>query len=211
MRRILTLAFFAMSFSLWMWAQQAGGQGADLGQTARDSRTRSQQSTRKVWTNDDFTSSAPKPTPKPVQKQQVDPYGESPDTTTEPKSTEAQKTESQKKEAEPDKEKPKAEDPAETQKKLDNEWQTKIAAERAKIESSKRELDLIDREYRLKASSYYADPGNRLRDPKGWQDSEQEYRTKSAELKQQIAEGESKIADMQEEARKAGASHSAFE
>ena len=47
--------------------------------------------------------------------------------------------------------------------KANDEWKQKIADQQGKIDLLSRELDVTQREYRLRAAAFYADAGNRLR------------------------------------------------
>ena len=45
-------------------------------------------------------------------------------------------------------------------------WKAKISDQKSKIELLEREIDVMQREQKLRATTYYADAGNRLRDSK---------------------------------------------
>jgi hypothetical protein len=110
------------------------------------------------------------------------------------------------KESDPDKEKEKDVKPdTDEQAKVDAEWRSQIDAQKAKIATLQREYDLTDREYKLFATTYYADAGNRLRDQKDFHDQETSYRDKLGNLKQQIADEQSRLGEIQDQAHKAGA------
>ncbi|HKD03466.1 MAG TPA: hypothetical protein VKB77_13595, partial [Terriglobales bacterium] len=47
--------------------------------------------------------------------------------------------------------------------KMHEEWRNKISAQKDKIDLLTRELDVLQREYRLRAAAFYSDAGNRLR------------------------------------------------
>jgi hypothetical protein len=86
------------------------------------------------------------------------------------------------------------------------EWSKKIEAQKKEIETLKRELDIRQREQRLRAASFYADAGTRIRDQgKFAEDSRQEQEQIDAK-KQALDAAQQKLADLQEQARKAGAS-----
>src|SRR5882724_5674620 len=61
------------------------------------------------------------------------------------------------------------------------QWQTRIAAQKDAIDLSQRELDVLQREYQLRAAAMYADVGNRMRNSGDWD-------KKDADYKQQIAD-----------------------
>ena len=57
----------------------------------------------------------------------------------------------------------------------------KIATQKDQISLMSRELDVAQREYRLRAAAMYADAGNRLRNQTSWDKEDAQY-------KQQIAQ-----------------------
>ena len=67
-----------------------------------------------------------------------------------------------------------ANDEQSKQKKAENA----AALERAKklLAQSESELDVMQREYRLRAAAFYADAGNRLRNQQQWSQDDQQYR-----------------------------------
>ena len=42
-------------------------------------------------------------------------------------------------------------------------WQTKLTAQKDQIDLATRELDVLQREYQIRAAAMYADAGNRMR------------------------------------------------
>jgi len=69
-----------------------------------------------------------------------------------------------------------ANSPADHQKAAD-EWKDKLDKQREKIESLNHELDLEQREYRLRAAAMYADAGNRLRNAVQWDKDDAQYKS----------------------------------
>lgn len=189
MTKFVTVALLALAGSFCL-AQS--NQKSSVAEAARAQRAKEQAApNRKVWTNDDFPD-------KPAT-----PSAEAPpaDANANPPAAEPGKDADA---ARDDKKEAKA-TPADDQSKLDAEWKSKIDSQKSKIADLQREYDLTDREFKLSATSYYADAGNRLRDQKDFHDKEAAYRDKLASLKQQIDDEKSKLSDLQDQAHKAGA------
>lgn len=110
-------------------------------------------------------------------------------------------------EAKPDaeKEKPKASLSADDQAKLDKEWQDKIAAQKDQIALLERELDVLQRENKLRASNYYADAGTRLRNPQKYAEDDRKYQNDIAAKQKAIDDAKATLEQMRDDARKAGA------
>ena len=89
-------------------------------------------------------------------------------------------------------------------KKAETEMKAKIATQKQKIADNERELQLTDREYKLRSAVFYADAGNRLRDDKKWADTERKYKEDMARLQADLNSNKAKLEDLREEARKAG-------
>ncbi len=83
-------------------------------------------------------------------------------------------------------------------------WQEKLGGQKEQNELASRELDVLQREYQLRAAEMYADVGNRLRNSAQWDKQEAEYKQKIADKQKAVEEGKQKLEDMQEQARKAG-------
>jgi len=83
-------------------------------------------------------------------------------------------------------------------------WQTKLAAQKDQIDLTSRELDVLQREYQLRAAAMYADAGNRMRNEAQWDKQDADYKQKIADTQKAVEEAKQKLADMQEEARKDG-------
>jgi hypothetical protein len=92
----------------------------------------------------------------------------------------------------------------EQRKQVYDQWQTKITDQQSKIDGMARELDLDQREYRLRAASFYADAGERLRNQAGWDKEDAEYKQKIAEKQKALDDAKQAMGDLQEQARKAG-------
>jgi hypothetical protein len=92
---------------------------------------------------------------------------------------------------------------ADRQKAAD-EVQAKLDAQKAKIDQIAHELDLDQREYRLKAAALYNDAGNRLRNANEFDKEGAQYRADMDAKKKALDDAKAQYADLQEQARKAG-------
>jgi hypothetical protein len=88
--------------------------------------------------------------------------------------------------------------------KADDGWKDKIAAQKQQIELLSRELDVAQREYRLRAAAFYADAGNRLRNQGSWDKEDAQYKQQIAQKQKALDDAKKSLDDMQEQARKAG-------
>ena len=96
------------------------------------------------------------------------------------------------------------------QAKLDKEWQDKISAQKDQIALLERELDVLQRENKIRAATFYADAGNRLRDEKKYAEEDRKYRDDIAAKQKAIDDAKTTLEQMKEDARKAGVSPSAI-
>ena len=83
-------------------------------------------------------------------------------------------------------------------------WQDKLTAQKDSIDLASRELNVLQREYELRAAAMYADVGNRLRNAAQWDKEEADYKQKIADKAKAVDDAKQKLEDMKEEARKAG-------
>ena len=67
-----------------------------------------------------------------------------------------------------------------------------------------RELDVIQREYRLRAASFYGDAGERLRNAAAWDKEDAQYKQQIADKQKALDDAKQHLDDLQEDARKAG-------
>jgi hypothetical protein len=100
----------------------------------------------------------------------------------------------------PDKE---AASAAAEQKKYDG-WKAKIADQKQQIDLLSRELDVLQRESRLRAAAFYSDAGNRLRNSAAWDKEQRQYQDQIAQKQKAVDDAKKQLDDMQEQARKAG-------
>ena len=164
--------------------------GQSLGDTARKLRQKKPAETSpKVITNDDLREAPPAAAPPEAKSE----------------SAEASKNPADDKDKDAA-EKAKKSDPEADQAKLDAEWTKKIDDQKQKIADAARELDLLQRENKLRAAAYYADAGTRLRNQQSYAEQDRKYQSDIADKQKALDDAKAKLADIEEEARKDGAS-----
>ncbi len=84
------------------------------------------------------------------------------------------------------------------------QWGDRITAEKSQIDLTTRELDVLQREYQVRAAAMYADVGNRLRNSAEWDKQDAQYKQQIADKQKALEDAKQNLDDMQEEARKAG-------
>ena len=90
---------------------------------------------------------------------------------------------------------------AEHQKAVD-ELQKKIQEQQAKIDALTHELDLDQREYRLRAAAFYGDAGSRLRNAAQWEKDDAKYKTDIDAKQKAIDAARQRLDELQEQARR---------
>jgi hypothetical protein len=83
-------------------------------------------------------------------------------------------------------------------------WKQKIADQQGKVDLLSRELDVSQREYRLRAAAFYADAGNRLRGSATWDKEDAQYKQQIAQKQKAVDDAKKALDDLKEQARKAG-------
>lgn len=186
MKRIafLTLAVLAFSFAVGAWAQEVS-----LGDYARKQREQKKPAspTTKVFTNDDISASAGAISTAGAPAAQ-------------PADTDAAKDSADKK------------DKASVSENRDKEiadWKAKIAEQKAKISALTTQLDVANREYKLRSIEWYTQTGNALLDPKKWHDQEEKYQKEIADAQKKLDEAKAELDKMRDDIRKAGLPSSA--
>jgi hypothetical protein len=84
------------------------------------------------------------------------------------------------------------------------QWGDKLTAQKDQIDLLARELDVLQREYQVRAAAMYADVGNRLRNSADWDKQDAQYKQQIADKQKALDDAKQKLDDMQEDARKAG-------
>ncbi|HZQ67424.1 MAG TPA: hypothetical protein VFA68_02800 [Terriglobales bacterium] len=93
---------------------------------------------------------------------------------------------------------------AEARQKQAEEWKKKIDAQKDQVALLSRELDVMQREYKLRAAAFYADAGNRLRNAGSWDKEDAQYKQQIADKQKALDQAKQGLDDLQEKARKAG-------
>ena len=92
---------------------------------------------------------------------------------------------------------------AERQKTADD-LKKKLDAQQEKIESLNHDIDLDQREYRLRAAAEYGDAGSRLRNAAQWDKDDAQYKTDMDAKQKALDAAKQELDQLQEDARKAG-------
>jgi len=90
------------------------------------------------------------------------------------------------------------------QRQAADDAQKKVEDQQAKIDALAHELDLDQREYRLRAAAFYSDAGSRLRDASQWDKDDARYKSELEAKQKTLDEAKAQLTDLQEAARKAG-------
>jgi hypothetical protein len=92
-----------------------------------------------------------------------------------------------------------------------DQWQQRINSQQSEVDLLQRELDVDQKEYRIRAAAFYADAGDRLRNQAAWDKEDTDYKQKIADKQKALDEAKQKVTDMQEDARKSGVPSSSRE
>ena len=95
-------------------------------------------------------------------------------------------------------------EPAKDRQKMYDDWKKKISAQQDQVNLLTREMDVMQREYRLRAAAFYADAGNRLRNAGSWDKEDAQYKQQLAEKQKTLDAAKEDLQDLRERARKAG-------
>jgi hypothetical protein len=79
-----------------------------------------------------------------------------------------------------------------------------IKGQKEEIARLQRELDIVQREQRLRAAAFYADAGTQLRDQAKFAEDSRKEQAEIDGKKQALDAAQQKLSDLQEQARKAG-------
>ncbi|MGB7603604.1 MAG: hypothetical protein WBM24_25115 [Candidatus Sulfotelmatobacter sp.] len=83
-------------------------------------------------------------------------------------------------------------------------WQDKLSTQKNSIDLSSRELDVLQKEYQLRAAAMYGDAGNRMRNAAEWDKEDADFKQKIADKQKAVDDAKQKLSDLEEDARKAG-------
>lgn len=96
---------------------------------------------------------------------------------------------------------------AERKEALDS-WKQKLDAQSDKVTGLSHELELLQREYRVKSSEFYANTAYRAQNPTGFAKDDAEYKQKIADKQKELDDAKAKLSTLQDDARKDGAPNS---
>jgi hypothetical protein len=95
-------------------------------------------------------------------------------------------------------------DTADAQKQKNEQLTKQIGEETKEISTLQRELDIAQREARLRAAAFYGDAGTMLRDQAKFAEDTRKEQAEIDGKKQALDTAQQKLADLQEQSRKAG-------
>jgi hypothetical protein len=201
------IAYFSMAVMILLGAflGLAAAQSDSLADAARAAR-KDKKETPKKFDNDnlpktDKLSVVGKPEPQPS--------GKSAEQASQSNSESEAKPET-KSEAQPEAEsgdsgkKPADGDEAKEGQSKNQQWKGKIAEQNHQVDLLTRELDVMQREYQLRAAAFYADAGNRLRNQGAWDKEDAQYKKQLDAKQKELATAKQELDDLKEQARKAG-------
>jgi hypothetical protein len=84
------------------------------------------------------------------------------------------------------------------------QWGDKIKAQQQQADLLARELDVLQREYQIRAAAMYADAGNRLRNQADWDKQDAQYKQQIADKQKAVDDAKQKIDELREQAHRAG-------
>jgi hypothetical protein len=204
MKRIAHVVVGAIGVAIFLlpacWAQS----DVSLGDAARATRKeKSQPAPTRVFDNDtlpkeEHISVVGKAAVEPATLKSDSPaLSQNSDTSADDKDADAKKDDTDKLSIDPD-------TSAGDREKIYGEWRKKIADQKDTIALLQRELDVLQREYRLRAAAMYADVGNRLRNQADWDKQDRDYKDKIEAKQKDLDRAKQQLSDLQEQARKSG-------
>ena len=100
---------------------------------------------------------------------------------------------------------------SEEREKAQAAWKGKFAEQKSKIDLLSRELDVLQREYKLKTTDFMNDPVARAQNPNSLMRDDAKYKQQIADKQKDLDAAKATLAAMQEEARKSGVPNSVAE
>jgi hypothetical protein len=98
----------------------------------------------------------------------------------------------------------------ERQKALDA-WKDKLGVEQEKIGKMAHELELIQREYQVKQAEFWANTAERAQNPSAFREQDDKFKQEITDKQKSLDDEKTKLGEMQDDARKAGAPNSVIE
>ncbi len=185
MKRTLIFALALFGLATTAWAQDS------LGDYARKQREQQKPASpnSKVWTNEDIgASSAGSSAPAPASDSKAAASSDKKDDKAAPKDASSLSPEER--------------------TKQEADWRKKIADQKAKIAGFEHEIEIADREYKLRSISWYTTTSKALLDQKNWSDQEKKYQEEKADREKKLADAKADLDKMRDDIRKAGFSSS---
>ncbi len=99
----------------------------------------------------------------------------------------------------------------EDREKAQAAWKAKFTDQKSKVDLLSRELDVLQREYKLKTTDFMNDPVARAQNPNSLMRDDVKYKQQIADKQKDLDAAKATLAAMQEEARKSGVPNSAAE
>ena len=96
--------------------------------------------------------------------------------------------------------------PEDAKKKQAADFKEKIEAAKTELAQLQRELDVRQREDKLRVAQFYSDAGNRLRNEKQYAEDTRKNQAELEDKQKKIADTQSKLDKLRDEARRAGLS-----
>jgi len=92
----------------------------------------------------------------------------------------------------------------EDRQKVYQDYEKKIADQKAVLDLAQRELDVSQREYRMRSAAVYADVGYRLRNSTKWDKEDAQFKQQISAKQKAVDTAKQQLATIQEQARKSG-------
>jgi hypothetical protein len=102
-------------------------------------------------------------------------------------------------------------DATQAAKDREKDLRDRFAKGKADFDLLTRELTVLQREYRIQTTEYYADAGTRLRDPKAFTEKSKKFEDDIATKQKDLDNAKRQIEALKEEARRAGLSSRLFD
>ena len=102
-------------------------------------------------------------------------------------------------------------DPVKRAEKLESGWSARLAAQRAKVSLLQREVDVNEREMRMRQAVYYSDAGARLRDPGAFDQANLKDHDEIQAKRDALSKANAELNALKEQARRAGVSSRVYQ
>jgi hypothetical protein len=84
------------------------------------------------------------------------------------------------------------------------QWGEKVKTQQQQVDLVSRELDVVQREYQIRAAAMYADAGNRLRNQADWDKQDAQYKQQIADKQKAVEDAKVKLEELKDQAHRAG-------